>query len=229
VNPEYSALDRAGKFLFVPNNGYESGTTVSAFAVDSATAVLTEVTGSPFTTGGIAPAAAFVPNRFLYVTNDGPYLGSPGLVSGFTINPTTGFLSPIPGSPWSTNGSNPRNVTSDNNGTFLYVPNTVSGNVEIFSINENAGALTATGSVSVGFNIYKLVMDASNQFAYLGQIGTGIYLYQMSADSGSNFRIDSSACQYVYNLASKSLGAGTYLVKININNSAVGSATFGLR
>src|SRR5207302_984726 len=41
-------------------------------------------------------------------------------------------------------------------------------------------------------------------------------LYSGSADSGSNFRIDS--CQYVYNLNSGALGAGTYRVDILINN-----------
>jgi hypothetical protein len=51
--------------------------------------------------------------------------------------------------------------------------------------------------------------------------------YALPSDSGSNFRI--SDCQYVYNLATSSLGAGTYRVDIRIGTAAVGSATFGLR
>ena len=51
--------------------------------------------------------------------------------------------------------------------------------------------------------------------------------YNGSADNGSNFRIDS--CQYVYNLSTGALGAGTYRVDIIINGQVVGSATFGLR
>jgi hypothetical protein len=35
-----------------------------------------------------------------------------------------------------------------------------------------------------------------------------LFVYSGSADIGSNFRIDS--CQYVYNLDSSALGAGTY-------------------
>jgi hypothetical protein len=38
----------------------------------------------------------------------------------------------------------------------------------------------------------------------------GESIYSMSADSGSNFRIDPTACQYVYNLAASSLGVGKY-------------------
>jgi hypothetical protein len=51
-------------------------------------------------------------------------------------------------------------------------------------------------------------------------------VYSANADTGSNFRIDS--CQYVYNLNSLALGAGTYRVDILINGQVVGSATFGL-
>ena len=52
-------------------------------------------------------------------------------------------------------------------------------------------------------------------------------VYSMSADSASNFRIDS--CQYVYNLNSGALGIGTYRVDIKINNQVVGSAVFQLK
>jgi hypothetical protein len=52
-------------------------------------------------------------------------------------------------------------------------------------------------------------------------------IYSGSADTGSNFRIDS--CQYVYNLSASALGVGTYRVDIKINNQVVGSATFQLK
>jgi len=51
--------------------------------------------------------------------------------------------------------------------------------------------------------------------------------YLTSADNGSNFRIVD--CQYLYNLGTKSVGPGTYLVEIKISGTTVGSATFGLR
>jgi len=61
----------------------------------------------------------------------------------------------------------------------------------------------------------------------LGSIDESVYV--MSADSGSNFRIDSTACQYVYNLSSSSLGVGSYRVDITINVTVVGSAAFALK
>jgi hypothetical protein len=51
--------------------------------------------------------------------------------------------------------------------------------------------------------------------------------YNGSADNGSNFRI--ANCQYMYNLSTGALGAGTYRVDTVINGQVVGSATFGLR
>jgi hypothetical protein len=53
--------------------------------------------------------------------------------------------------------------------------------------------------------------------------------YSMAADSGSNFRIDQTACQYVYNLAAAALGVGTYRVDISINGIFVGHAMFALK
>jgi len=58
-----------------------------------------------------------------------------------------------------------------------------------------------------------------------GQIDESVYTG--SADTGSNFRIDS--CQYIYNLSASALGAGTYRVDILINNQVVGSAAFQLK
>ena len=51
----------------------------------------------------------------------------------------------------------------------------------------------------------------------------------MPADTGTNFRVDTTNCQYVYNLAPGSLGPGTYSVQITVSNVVVGSATFGLQ
>jgi streptogramin lyase len=52
-------------------------------------------------------------------------------------------------------------------------------------------------------------------------------VYTGSADTGSNFRIDS--CQYVYNLSTSALGVGTYRVDIMINGDVVGNAIFQLK
>jgi hypothetical protein len=59
----------------------------------------------------------------------------------------------------------------------------------------------------------------------IGEVNESVY--SGNADTGSNFRIDS--CQYVYNLNSRALGAGTYRVDILIDGQVVGSAVFALQ
>jgi hypothetical protein len=54
-------------------------------------------------------------------------------------------------------------------------------------------------------------------------------VYLLSSDNGSNFRIDTNACQYVYNLASSSLGVGVYRVDILVRGNVVGNAVFALK
>jgi len=61
----------------------------------------------------------------------------------------------------------------------------------------------------------------------VGSIDERVYL--SASDSGSNFRIDTTNCQYVYNLGTSSLGTGTYSVKISIGGSVVGTGIFGLQ
>jgi hypothetical protein len=51
--------------------------------------------------------------------------------------------------------------------------------------------------------------------------------YVLASDNGSSFRVD--GCHYAYNLATSSLGTGTYAVFISIDGAIVGTGTFGLR
>jgi hypothetical protein len=53
--------------------------------------------------------------------------------------------------------------------------------------------------------------------------------YSAPSDSGSDFRIDPTACQYIYNLAVSALGIGTYRGNISINGIVVGHAVFALK
>ena len=53
--------------------------------------------------------------------------------------------------------------------------------------------------------------------------------YTLPADNGEYFRIDTTACQYVYNVSTASLAPGTYRVTMLIDSVAVRSATFGIQ
>jgi DNA-binding beta-propeller fold protein YncE len=73
---------------------------------------------------------AYVANQF---SND---------VSGYTINATTGTLTPIPGSPFAAVAA-PLTVVVDPTGRFAYVANAHSANVSGYTINVITGVLTS--------------------------------------------------------------------------------------
>lgn len=62
-------------------------------------------------------------------------------VLAFAINTTTGTLTPVPGSPFTT-GTNSDFTFADLSGRFLYVANFGSMDVSGFTINSTSGALT---------------------------------------------------------------------------------------
>ena len=120
---------------------------VAGFSFDTNSGVLTPVPGSPFAAGNTPVQAAQAGNqgKFLYVSDNGD---SAGGILGFTIDPNTGALAPMSGSPFPTGpaGSFPGPSALIANGNFLYVAlaGTVNANNQIivFSIDPNTGSLT---------------------------------------------------------------------------------------
>jgi len=91
--PAALGIDPQGALLYVANSGSNN---VSAYAIDSSTGALGQVTGSPFPTGGVGPSAVAVDadTSFAYVTEAGSHD-----VAAFTIA-SNGALAPVKGSPF---------------------------------------------------------------------------------------------------------------------------------
>jgi 6-phosphogluconolactonase (cycloisomerase 2 family) len=106
---------------------------------------------------------------FWYVVSNGA-----NYLSGYSMNPTTGALTPVPGSPFAT-GAGPFGVVADPTGRFVYVANEASGNVSGYAIDPSTGTLTAiAGSpFAVGINPLAVTVDPMGRFAYVG-FGTNI-------------------------------------------------------
>ena len=83
-------------------------------------------------------------------------------------------------------------------------------------------ALTQGGVATCGLPPATIAVTRTAE-GVVGDIDESVYTG--SADTGSNFRIDS--CQYIYNLSASALGVGTY--RVDINNQVVGSAVFALK
>ncbi len=108
--------------------------------------------------------------RFAFVTNFTGTSGS-GNVSAFTIDPKTGALTPVAGSPF-TAGNGPYAVAVDATGLFAYVANQTDVDVTIFSVDQTSGALTATGTASTSGTVgTSIAVTPSNKYLYVGGYG----------------------------------------------------------
>jgi 6-phosphogluconolactonase len=159
VGPTAVAMDPAGKYLFVGNSGSFD---MSVFSIDQTTSPtkgqLTQVGAN--VPVGISPLNMKVsPNGgFLYVTGG----GQPGYVLVFSIDPSSGSLTQIPGSPYTT-GQNPAGLAISTDGGFL--DNTLSE----FSIASD-GSLTPIIGSPIGLTTsgpVALLIDNSGKFMFV--------------------------------------------------------------
>jgi 6-phosphogluconolactonase (cycloisomerase 2 family) len=179
------------KFAYAAN----AGGTVSAYTINATTGALTHV-GTDVAAGtGPASVSADPFGRFAYVANAG------GDVSAYTIT-GTGALSQINcggggcvGANFAA-GSNPKSVTVDPSGRFVYVANAGDGvnpsTVSAYAIDSGSGALAAIGSpLAAGINPISVSVDASGRFAYVvNSISNDISAYSVDATSGTLTPID---------------------------------------
>jgi 6-phosphogluconolactonase (cycloisomerase 2 family) len=178
--PSGILITPSGKFVYVtsPSTGF-----ITAFTF--AGGVLTEVTGSPFGSGkGVSALTVESSEHFLYATNT-----TDNTISGFTIDPATGGLKPVPGSPFSsTAGAGPAALAVDTLNKFLYVatPGSTSS-VWAFTFDSATGTLTPVPnspfSLSAGGSF--LVMEPGGSFFYIGnQSGPNIAAYKYDSGTG---------------------------------------------
>lgn len=69
---------------------------------------------------------------------------------------------------------------------------------------------------------------AISKTAPTGLLAVNNTVYAKKSNTGINFRMDSSACQYVYNVSSSALGPGTYRVDIIVEGIMIGHAVFAI-
>lgn len=189
----------AGRFAYVANNGLNSIESVAAYSINRTTGLLTAVAGSPFAAGHTPISLAVRPDgKFLYVVNP---VGMPqdGALSVFSINQTTGMLTPLANSPFVT--STPLfEIAIESTGKFAFTPNFTSPTVSVFSLDAATGVPTlANGSPfpCVGAPV-AISVDRDGRFVYAGAQGggpnnsAGICAYTVNPTTGALAQITGS-------------------------------------
>ena len=201
AQPVSISLDPQDRFVYVI--GAAVPPFVSVFTVDPASGALTPVSGSPFATGGtIASAVASDPlGRFVYAVNQSSGGQQDGSITVFSLDATTGNLTPVAGSPFDSGGRLPSSVTPDPTGQFLYVTNNGSDGVSVFSVNATTGALTPLAAVdSQGTGPRSASLDPGDRFLYvdnfsssnIGAFGADPATGVLTAIFGSPFALGTS-------------------------------------
>ena len=172
-------------FIYVANHGGSHD--ISAFDYN-----LAPVPGSPFPAGGNPLSLAVgASGKFLYSAN--PDATNPS-ISGFSIDPTSGAMSPLSGSPFPLPVSH--YMATDQTGAYLYV--TAGANIVGYAIDATTGALTALPGfpISAGADAYSVSIDPTNRFLYVANHGAAnIAGFRLDASSGALTPISGSPFQ----------------------------------
>jgi 6-phosphogluconolactonase (cycloisomerase 2 family) len=221
-SPGYLAVDPTGKFLYAACNAICLGT-ISAYAIGS-DGSLTEVAGSPYysdpnvtlQTGGYAAPfeiAIDPTGRFLYVTNNGS-----SRIGAFTIDGTSGALTPIAGSPFDTGfpnsihqstspGHYPTGIAIDASGKYLYVANegahwiydqtgnvigsSQTSSVSVYTIDANTGALTLIDELPSGAEPEAIALEPTGHCAFVAnQYDNTIETFSIDQTTGDLTHVD---------------------------------------
>jgi 6-phosphogluconolactonase (cycloisomerase 2 family) len=180
VNPAPTA-----NFLFV-NNQAASGNSINGYSV-AVDGTLTALAGSPTLTGGLGANAACssvnrlvlsAGNNLLFVSNGGDQT-----ISAFSIDPTSGALTPAAGSPFTSgltlDACNGISLAATPDGQFLMASS--NGQIKTFSIGAG-GVLTAISTASnPATPNSSMKISANGQFLAVSN-GTSVSVYTINGD-----------------------------------------------
>jgi DNA-binding beta-propeller fold protein YncE len=144
IQPGEAVIDPTGKFIYVPSGGSQE---LYGFAIHPTEGTLAAVPGSPYTSMRQRDLKIWVgaSATILYVSNASTgAIPNDSSVSAYQINPSTGQLSEIMGSPFGDGTAGGRiRISADNR--FLFIAGTNSNGgaaISSFSIHQTTGALT---------------------------------------------------------------------------------------
>lgn len=186
TSPGAVTVDPTGKFAYVAN---QDNDTISMFTINSTTGVLTATSPATVATGFSPFGVAVSPNgKFAYVPNNGSGGTNTNGVSQFTINSTTGVLTPNTPAAVAA-GNAPTAVAVDPSNKFAYVVNRNDNTVSMYTINSTTGNLTLNsttanpnGTISTGTQPYRIGFDPSGLFLYVTNEQSAASIYTVNKD-----------------------------------------------
>jgi 6-phosphogluconolactonase (cycloisomerase 2 family) len=189
AGPNWVAIDPTGRFLYVLHYG---GASIDGFTIGP-TGTLTAIGAvTNYTTNMALPVQPLFDSEgdYLYIING----TSPGNISAYSINQTTGALTPL-STPTIAVGNGPTygSIDSSHPATpHLYVTNAADKTVTLLGINPVTGLLTmiaTSGPIASAVNLHAAVIDPSGKYLYVVDRGDGtnpgqVYGYNTGTGGG---------------------------------------------
>jgi len=173
--PVSTVIDSTGAYLYTANS---VDGTVSAFKINASD--LTEVPGSPFSVGRTPYAVAVrADSKFVFVANR-----DDGSISVLSVDPATGALQAVPGSPFALTGTFrlPVALAVNPAGSLLFA--TTGQDIAAFSVDAATGALSQVFSgAGAGGDINSMVVDPTGKYLYLAA-AFAVYGYSIDSQTG---------------------------------------------
>ncbi len=178
-----------------------TGYAVSMYTVNSCTGAFTTTTPTSVSTGYEYPQndnseqmIADPLGRFAYVANLVSNASGPSTISMYTINSTTGVLTPTTPATVPT-GWFPQTIAIDPLGRFVYTANTDDSTVSMFTINQTTGVLAPTKPASLSTMISGellsqpsfLTVDPAGKFLYVTvslSDGAAVFMFTINQTTG---------------------------------------------
>jgi 6-phosphogluconolactonase (cycloisomerase 2 family) len=190
--PEMTVPVRPGCLQISPNGNFAylmslEEHTISGYSINSDTAKLTELAGSPWGVPSEPWGMDIDPTgRFLYLT-------TVDKIFGFTLDGETGSLTAIPESPFA-GWPDGNLIAIEPAGRFAYVTDPSTDGITVYQIDSGTGALTEVAGARTsagGLNPQRPVFDRTGQYLYVpnmlstwGQTTGNIGGFRMNAETG---------------------------------------------
>ena len=178
------------------------------FTINSTTGGLTPTSPATVPSGASPFGVAVDPStKFAYVPNNNSGGALTNGVSQYTINSTTGVLTPDTPAAVAA-GNAPTAVVVDPTGKYAFVTNQTDNTISMFTISPTTGILTlntntfnTTGTVKTGTEPYRINFDPSGNFLYVTNKQSAVSVYALNKDGTLSWQGGAGPQSGAYSLA----------------------------
>jgi len=216
-NPRAVTYDGINNLLYVANG---ESNNLSAYWFDTGTGAITEVDGSPFTTGSY-PTALAVYGEYIYVVNQ-----NTNSLSAFMYDKSKGQLKEYPGSPRAI-GEKPVAMAIAPSGCCAYIVNQKRNDINVLTYGSSSEpalieSVYLDEPLRTGKKPIDLVVDPTSRYLYVVNAGSNnVYGYEIHYETGlltlikgSPFRTD----KYPNGIVAHPNGKYVYVINMRSNN-----------